>query len=174
MSWIWVLRASVFCAKNARGLHSEVKRSRPANPRQLRMTSPFLDATRARLPNAHRDLSHRAVIVASPMLGARLRFRAEPGEGREGLSGLVLEDVEAGEIEIGLIKSGRHADSGLELLFGPREFLLVDKDNAEIVQRFGVVRPQGESLLQVPGCEFRLVLLCVEHSKAVIDLGIVR
>ena len=50
--------------------------------------------------------------------------------------------IEPREIQIGLIKFRGHADSGLELFFGSLQILPAHKEDAQIIERFGINRAQ--------------------------------
>ena len=51
-------------------------------------------------------------------------------------------DVQTGKIQIGLVEVRGNTDAGLELLLRLRIILPPDKENAEVIQRFRIIRTQ--------------------------------
>src|SRR5256885_14079198 len=82
-----------------------------------------------------------------------------------GLLFFLQNHVKAGQIKIGLVKVWSDANAGLESLFCVGISPFTDKKDAQVVQRVGIVRPQGHCVFQVPSSFFELVLQRVERSE---------
>ena len=85
----------------------------------------------------------------------------------------VQNDVQLGQIEVRLIKVGRDLDARLELLLRFRIVRLAHEENAQIIQRFGIIRAQRDGLAEIIGRAIKLVLAGVEHADTVIRLRII-
>src|SRR5437868_3996707 len=72
---------------------------------------------------------------------------------------IVLQRVESSKIQIRLIEARHEADARLELLPRLLVILLTHEKNAEVVQRFGIIRAQLDRSLQISRCVLHLILL---------------
>ena len=79
----------------------------------------------------------------------------------------VQNNVQFGQIEVRLIKVGRDLDARLELLLRFRIVRLAHEENAQIIQRFGIIRAQRDGLAEIIGRAIKLVLAGVEHADTV-------
>ncbi len=101
-----------------------------------------------------------------------------PGEPRTqnlaGLSLLSLRYVKPRQVQVGLIKIGRHPNGFLELLLGLGRSSLAQEEHAEIIERLRVVRAKLQGLLPILEGPILIVQLRLKHPDSVIHLRVVR
>ena len=85
-----------------------------------------------------------------------------------------FQGIDARQIEIGLVESGRHLNAFLEALDGLISTLRDEVQDAQIIQRLGIHRAGLQRALQMLigfGC---ITSLRKHHSQAVVRFGILR
>ena len=82
--------------------------------------------------------------------------------------------VQAREIEISLVKVRCDANAGREFFFGFGVALFAHEEDAEIIERVGIIGAQAYRTLKIFGRDLELFLPCIEHAEVVVDFGIFR
>ena len=86
---------------------------------------------------------------------------------------IILNRVEASEIEIRLVVSGSDGHGCSKFFLGLCQVFLPDVEHAKVVESFGIIWAYCDCALEVLSGSVRVVLLCEEHSEAVLDFGVV-
>ena len=86
---------------------------------------------------------------------------------------VVLHNIEACEIQVRLIESWRGLYGSLEFFLSLRKILLPDEENTEVIHCFNVSGTKCDCFLKIARRLLELILLRVQHAKAIVDFSIV-